>query len=161
MAENKALNVQFFKDGDDLVVVFKGCKKSSVDIIKAIASVAAADIDEEDIEETEGLLPPPEEEPQMPEMSEDNLLPDFLEGKVLKCPICGQEVLLTDKAAACTACKFRIAKKIKGLVLPDEQLTQLIEKGETDFLDGFVSPKGRYTAKLRLRENDLEFVFPK
>lgn len=66
------------------------------------------------------------------------------------CPICKSSVRETDMAYCCEKralatpeCQFRIAKKIKSLDIPPEQMQKLLNQGKTDMLMKFISAKKR------------------
>ncbi|AFL75533.1 DNA topoisomerase 3 [Thiocystis violascens] len=74
------------------------------------------------------------------------------------CPICKQgEITETAKAFGCSryrdGCGFTIWKTVAGLTLTEVQVRQLIERGQTDPIDGFQSKAGKpFRAALRLDE---------
>ena len=89
--------------------------------------------------------------------------------KIGVCPLCGGDVIENTKAYGCSnwrtetiECKFTIWKEICGKTLSEKDVKDILEKGETDYLDGFVSKKtGKpFSAKLTYKDGKLEFVFP-
>ena len=80
-----------------------------------------------------------------------------LEG--VNCPKCGKKVILGPFGYRCEGntkenktCDFFIGK-IAGVMLGKEEATKLIQTGETEKIDGFISKKGSsFEAKLKLNE---------
>lgn len=74
------------------------------------------------------------------------------------CPICKEgEITENTKAFGCSryrdGCGFTIWKTVAGLTLTEAQVRQLIERGQTDPIDGFQSKAGKpFRAALRLDE---------
>lgn len=70
----------------------------------------------------------------------------------LTCPACGAKKLSSRvDAISCDGCKFRLRRVHAGLTLSDEQLSELISKGELPVMDGFRSKFGKpFKAGLRL-----------
>ncbi|WP_295399039.1 DNA topoisomerase 3 [uncultured Thiocystis sp.] len=74
------------------------------------------------------------------------------------CPICKEgEITENTKAFGCSryrdGCGFTIWKTVAGLTLTEVQVRQLIERGQTDPIDGFQSKAGKpFRAALRLDE---------
>jgi len=72
------------------------------------------------------------------------------------CPICKQgEIVESPKAWGCArwrdGCGFTIWKTIAGHGLTPDEVTQLIERGHTEVIDGFRSKAGKpFAARLRL-----------
>ncbi len=101
---------------------------------------------------------------------------EHVEAKVVKdakCPICGGDIVKTTFGYGCSnykrdsedSCRFNIGK-IAGVKLKDAQIQELLSKGITDTISGFVSKKGtNFEAKLTLgkdengKVNGLKFVF--
>ena len=85
-----------------------------------------------------------------------------------KCPKCGGKIFETETSyicehsqAACTPCKFKLSKTILGRAIPKEQAQKLLNTGKTDFLDGFISKRGRpFSAYLKLEDGKVGFEFP-
>jgi DNA topoisomerase-3 len=96
--------------------------------------------------------------------SESN--PDSVLGK---CPKCGADVVEGKKGYGCKnwreedgGCRFVIWKVIAGKELPREAVVDLLTKGETEVIHGFISRKGKdFSAKLRIEgeEYKTNFVF--
>lgn len=92
------------------------------------------------------------------------------EKKVIgKCPICDTgELVENSKAYGCSnwktsdgACKFTIWKTIAQKELSEEHIKQLIDYGETELIDGFVSKKGtNFSAQLAIEDGKVVFRFP-
>lgn len=90
-----------------------------------------------------------------------------------KCPVCGGNVIETQKAYGCSnwkeedgACKFVIWKTMAQKEISRKAAAALLENGITDQLFGFISRKGKaFSARLKLEgeKPDLPkvvFVFP-
>lgn len=83
-----------------------------------------------------------------------------------RCPLCGGWVYASSpKAYGCTnfhknKCPLTIWKEYGGLLLPEEAVEDLLARGETDRLDGFVTRDGsrRYSARLRLEAGRVAFI---
>ena len=90
-------------------------------------------------------------------------------GELGKCPRCGGEVTEGKKGFGCRnwreedgGCRFVIWKTIAGKELPVEAVKDLLARGETGVIHGFISRKGKeFSAKLRLEGEDYKtsFVF--
>ncbi len=83
------------------------------------------------------------------------------------CPLCGGTVRRTSFGYGCANyreknCRFSINEVICGRVIPKSAVTNLLSKGKTDLLEGFVSQKtGRiFSAALRLEAGKAVFEFP-
>lgn len=81
--------------------------------------------------------------------------------KDVKCPICGDEVVVTPFGYRCIAhdrnnsesCKFNLGK-IAGVSLTEKQLKQLLNERKTEPIDKFVAKTGMmFTASLKLAED--------
>ena len=76
-----------------------------------------------------------------------------------KCPKCGSNVIALPKAYVCEKgkenCGFGFAKVICEKTISEAQVKKLLEKGETDLIDGFVSKKTekKFSASLALKED--------
>jgi DNA topoisomerase-3 len=76
--------------------------------------------------------------------------------KVLaECPACGGDIVETSKAYGCSkwkqGCQFKIWKTIAKRDIQPDEARQLIEKGSTNILTGFLSKKGKtFEARLVL-----------
>lgn len=84
---------------------------------------------------------------------------------VAKCPKCKKgKVLPRQNFYGCTeyknGCDYRLPGQIKEKKIPAAQIKKLIEKGETDFINGFKGEKGDFTAALVIQADGLKFKFP-
>ena len=86
-----------------------------------------------------------------------------------KCPCCGGDIVENERAYGCVnwrtqdgGCKFRIWKTIAKRPITPSEAKALLEDGETEVLDGFVSKSDNpFSAKLVLNEeNAVVFKFP-
>ena len=97
--------------------------------------------------------------------------PEILEG--VKCPVCGSDMEITSFGYSCVkhrndpeSCYFSIGK-IAGKSLGVDDLTDLLQKGETDVLKGFTAKnKKKFSAALLLKTGEdgrktVEFDFSK
>ena len=81
------------------------------------------------------------------------------------CPMCGKEIFRGKYGYVCggykEGCPFTIRTYICGKTISVSLARQLIETGETEVLDGFVSQKSgkQFSAKLVMREGKTAFVF--
>jgi len=80
------------------------------------------------------------------------------------CPKCRSPIVESTKAYGCSrwqqGCKFAIWKKIAKKKIVLELATQLLEKGQTDLLDGFQSKAGKkFSARLELKDGEVKFQF--
>ena len=83
-----------------------------------------------------------------------------------RCPLCGGWVYASSpKAYGCTnhpknKCPLTIWKEYSGRLLPEEAVEDLLAKGETDRLEGFLTRDGtrRYAARLRLEDGRVVFA---
>ncbi|MBF0117277.1 MAG: DNA topoisomerase 3 [Desulfobacterales bacterium] len=78
-----------------------------------------------------------------------------------KCPKCGGEIIEGKKGFGCSnwkkGCKFVVWKTIAGKTLSVQEVETIIQKGITDFLDGFISKKGSsFSARLKLEIEGLD-----
>jgi len=80
------------------------------------------------------------------------------------CPrtACGSPIEMRGKAYACTACEFKVWSEIASRKLSPSEAENLIGKGHTGLLTGFVNKSGRrFSAKLKLNaatgKVDFEF----
>ena len=82
-----------------------------------------------------------------------------------KCPMCGKDIFRGKYGYVCggykDGCPFQIKTYICGKTISVTLAKQLIETGETDVLDGFVSQKSgkTFSAKLKMSEGKTTFVF--
>lgn len=76
----------------------------------------------------------------------------------LPCPACGQVGLSSRvDAVSCQNCKFRLRRVHAGLSLTDDQIGELITKGELPVMEGFRSKFGKpFKAGLRLTAPESE-----
>ncbi len=83
------------------------------------------------------------------------------------CPLCNQgEIIESPRAYGCArwrdGCGLTIWKTVAGHRLGRQEITQLIEQGHTDVIDGFRSKAGKpFSARLRLGKNgsvELDFA---
>lgn len=83
----------------------------------------------------------------------------------LRCPSCGATLTTGKWAWECSdGCGFSFRYKIAKREMKEADLREIIEKGHTSYLNGFVSKEGKYfVAALRLKESkkDVEFEFYK
>lgn len=89
--------------------------------------------------------------------------------KGVKCPICGDAILQTPFGFACAnydrknpdGCQFAVGK-IAGVKMKEKQLKELLTRGKTGVINGFVSKKGiKFDASLKLSESGrIAFDFP-
>ncbi len=81
------------------------------------------------------------------------------------CPICGKDIFRGKYGYVCAGykegCPFQIRTYICGRPISISLAKQLIERGETDVLDGFVSQKSgkSFSAKLKMKDGKTTFVF--
>ncbi|MBP1931892.1 DNA topoisomerase 3 [Ammoniphilus resinae] len=97
---------------------------------------------------------------------------DFEERKEQKegggpCKICGKEMVDRGKFYGCSSysvhgCGFTISKQILGVQIPPDQIKLLLEKGETNLIEGFTrkSDQKTFSAVLGLENGKLTFRFP-
>ena len=93
----------------------------------------------------------------------EDLYPD--EESLGKCPLCGRPVferswfyrcLEVPGATEDTDCRFRIWKDKSGRYMDRQTVRILLDKGETDELEGFAARDGRtYSARLTLEDGDV------
>jgi len=93
----------------------------------------------------------------------EDLYPD--EESLGKCPLCGRPVFERSWFYRClevpgsteeTDCRFRIWKDKSGRYMDRQTVRILLEKGETDELEGFAARDGRtYSARLTLEDGDV------
>ncbi len=81
------------------------------------------------------------------------------------CPMCGKEIIRGRYGYSCTGykegCPFHIGTFICGKTVSVTLAKQLIERGETEVLEGFVSQKSgkSFSAKLKMKDGKTTFVF--
>ena len=93
----------------------------------------------------------------------EDLYPD--EESLGKCPLCGRPVFERSWFYRCLEvpgvseeddCRFRIWKDKSGRYMDRQTVRTLLEKGETDELEGFAARDGRtYSARLTLEDGDV------
>lgn len=89
----------------------------------------------------------------------------FMGDIVAKCPYCGSDVKRDRYGYTCTdnakGCSFHVNNIILGKVITISNLKELIEKGETEKISGFVSKRtgNKFDAKLRFEDGKVVFVF--
>jgi DNA topoisomerase-3 len=84
-----------------------------------------------------------------------------------KCPRCGGEVVEGKKGFGCKnwreedgGCRFVIWKTIAGKEIPVDAVMDLLSKGETEVIHGFISRKGNeFSARLRLEGEEYKATF--
>ena len=81
------------------------------------------------------------------------------------CPVCGEPVLSYNKAYSCSnrECKFFISKTISGKNITETAAKNILEKGKSGKIRGFISKKGEeYSGELYLNEdNELKIRYRK
>lgn len=106
---------------------------------------------------------PPVQNPAAEAAAEDPANPSELG----KCPRCGAEIQAGPKGFGCRnwrqedgGCRFVIWKTIAGKELPQTAVRDLLTRGETEVIQGFMSKKGKeFSAKLRLEGEEFKAVF--
>ena len=87
---------------------------------------------------------------------------NFIEG--LNCPLCGKPMRQLQFGYVCSGypdCRFSVPHIVCSKKLTDNQMKNLIQKGKTSVLKGFVSKKGtKFDAALSLENGQVKFVFP-
>lgn len=89
----------------------------------------------------------------------------FAKEELGKCPLCDGIISENQKAYGCsnwkeTKCPFVIWKTIAGKAITVNIAKELIEKGRTEKLDGFISKAGKpFETTLVLKEGKVEFQF--
>lgn len=79
-----------------------------------------------------------------------------------KCPQCGGDIIEGNRGFGCAnwrkqdgACRFVIWKTIAGREIPVSTVFQILDKGMSDPLEGFISKKGEpFTARLKIDSED-------
>jgi DNA topoisomerase-3 len=96
----------------------------------------------------------------------DNKPGAALESGQIPCPVCKLGTILKGKAAyGCSRfredCQFRVAFEWGGKALTETQLKQLLRRGETGVIKGFISGKTgkKYDAALKVEEGRVVPVF--
>lgn len=178
--------MNLYKDGDDIIIVVKNCSTSFLDIIKKLIGTEEDPVEIPVLEPVEDDKPPviPEEKPEKVEEIKtvgENLEniqeetkpvaeetqpvkePDPVSKETgLKCPNCGKILHLEENGINCE-CNFAVKRVNGNKRLSDEDLTDMIEKGETKVYNDFISKQGKpYSAKIALnskRVGGIRFVF--
>lgn len=89
----------------------------------------------------------------------------FVGDVVGKCPLCGGEVARTKFGYGCRGyregCKFSTGNVICGKVISIDNIKQLLEKGATPVIAGFVSKKSgkEFSARLAVEDGKVVFKF--
>ena len=89
----------------------------------------------------------------------------FMGDIVAKCPFCGADVKRDRYGYTCTenmhGCEFHINNMILGKVITIANLKDLIEKGRTEKITGFVSKRtgNKFDAYLKFKDGKVEFDF--
>lgn len=88
----------------------------------------------------------------------------FMGDVVGKCPLCGGDVVRTRYGYGCSAyrsgCKFSVNVSICKRIIPVSAMRDLLEKGRTGILKGFVSKTGKsFDAALKLDQGRAVFDF--
>ncbi|MBR4172940.1 MAG: topoisomerase C-terminal repeat-containing protein, partial [Clostridia bacterium] len=82
-----------------------------------------------------------------------------------KCPLCGKDVVRTKFGYGCTGyrdgCKFSLSNVILGRTISLENVKKLLETGQSDKIDGFISKRTgkEFSAKLKLENGKAVFDF--
>ena len=84
--------------------------------------------------------------------------------KIGDCPVCGSAVVNQDRNYGCcnwkNGCKFVVWKTIAQKDVSLELARELLEKGETGVIEGFVSRAGKaFSAKLKVVAGEVKFAF--
>lgn len=89
----------------------------------------------------------------------------FVGDIVGKCPLCQKEVVRTRFGYSCTGyrdgCKFSVNNVILGKTVSIANMKKLLETGESDKIDGFISKRTgkEFSAKLKLENGKTVFDF--
>lgn len=81
-----------------------------------------------------------------------------LEAAKVVCPYCGR-LMENNRSAVTCACGFKIYRTIAGKVLDEFAIEDLIERGHTEELKGFVNKKGKHFSAVLERTPDKKIVF--
>jgi DNA topoisomerase-3 len=77
-----------------------------------------------------------------------------------RCPRCGRDVVEKLKFFACSACDFKLWKRIAGKAVSAKLAAVLLRVGKTQILPGFRSKAGkRFSAALRLTDGEVKLDF--
>lgn len=83
-----------------------------------------------------------------------------------KCPLCGGDIVTTSFGYGCSNykeknCKFSIGHTINSKIISEKNVKDLINKGVTPLIKGFVSKSGnKFDAMLKLDNGNIKFEFP-
>ena len=79
-----------------------------------------------------------------------------------RCPRCRASVVERRSAFECTACHFRVPRRLAGRELASGEVGDLLRRGQTGVLSGFRSKKKkrRFRAALRIEDGEVRFQFP-
>ncbi len=87
---------------------------------------------------------------------DDNHMVKF-DNELCKCPKCGGQIYIRDKAYNCSKyrdeaikCSFVIWREMRGREITPDEAAQLCEKGRTETLHGFRGKEGEYSRQLIL-----------
>ena len=89
----------------------------------------------------------------------------FVGDIVGKCPLCGRDVVRTRFGYGCSGykdgCKFSVNNVILGKTISVSNVKKLLEAGESDKIDGFISKRTgkEFSAKLKLEDGKAIFNF--
>ena len=97
---------------------------------------------------------------------EENAADDGFIGDVAgKCPLCKKDVVRTKFGYGCTGyrdgCRFSVNNVILGRTVSIENIRKLLETGQSDKIDGFISKRTgkEFSAKLKLENGKAVFDF--
>ncbi len=80
-----------------------------------------------------------------------------------KCPLCGSNVIRNKFGYGCSSyqggCKFSFGFKICGAIVPVSEAKNLLEKGKTEIIEGFISKRTGKTFSARLIYADGKVTF--
>ena len=104
---------------------------------------------------------------QKNEYTEQNDMDDGFMGDIVgKCPLCSGEIRRTSFGYGCSSykesgCRFAVSNVICSRVIPKSAVYNLITKGKSQKLEGFVSPKNgkMFSAALKLEGDRVNFDF--
>ena len=100
--------------------------------------------------------------------NEKKIIFEFPDQEALKetskfmCPVCRKKKLLKSQYNYSCDCGFKLPFVIASKEIPEQEITKLLLRGESDFITGFYSARTRrmFAAKLVLNGNKIDFVFP-
>lgn len=77
------------------------------------------------------------------------------------CPRCRADVVERRSSFECSACPFRVARRLAGRDLGTQEIVRLLQTGRTTVLSGFRSKKKRrFRAALVVEDGEVRFSFP-